>query len=157
MIPDDNDIARYAGWSKISHKTGRLKGSAFHLREDEEYLSVHCLDMLPGDDLSTRVEYLKNDIPRDTGVKGKLGVLNVGFMKECVRSEGYEEPTVTHEPRDCRDERLKCDYHCGVRGIRYDNAVIAELIARRCVKECHPALKKSKFDRISTTVSPESN
>ena len=134
-------MARYAGGSKISPKTGRLK-------EDGEYLFVYCLDMLPGDDLPTRVEYLKNDIPRDTGVKKKPGVLNVGFMKECVRYEGYEEPTVTREPVDCRDERLKRDYHCGVRGIRYDNAVTAELIARRCVKECRPALKKSKFDRF---------
>ena len=73
MIPDDNDMARYAGGSKISPKTGRPKGSAFHLKEDEEYLSVHCLDMLPGDDLPTRTEYLKNDIPRGTGVKGKPG------------------------------------------------------------------------------------
>ena len=148
MVPDDNDIARYAGRSKVNPKTGRLRGSAFYLKEDEEYLSVYCLDMLPGDDISTRIEYLKNDIPLDTGVKGKLGVINVGFMKECVKSEGYEEPTVTHEPVDCQDESLKCDYHCGVKGIRYNNVIIAELIARRCVKEYHPTLKKLKSNRL---------
>lgn len=54
MIPDDSDMARYADGSNIHSKTGRLKRSAFHLKEDEEYLSVYCLDMLAGDDLSTR-------------------------------------------------------------------------------------------------------
>ena len=47
-------MARYADGSNIHSKTGRLKRSAFHLKEDEEYLSVYCLDMLAGDDLSTR-------------------------------------------------------------------------------------------------------
>lgn len=148
MIPDGNDIARYAGRTKIDSRTGRLKGSAFRPRKGEEYLSVYCLDMLPGDDVSARIEHLKKDIPLDTGVNGKLGVVNVGFMKECVKSKEGEELTVTHEPVDCRDERIKCDYHCGVRGIRYDNELVAEVIARWCVKESHPTLRKSKFDRL---------
>ena len=147
LIPDDNDIARYASRTKINPRTGRLKGSAFHLREGEEYLSVYCLDMLPGHAVSARVEHLKKDIPLDTSVNGRLGIINVGTMKEYVKSEQDKDLTVTREPVVCQDERLECNYHCGVRGIEYGNEAIAERIAN-CVTESYPTLKKSRFDRL---------
>lgn len=151
LIPDDNDIARYAGPSKINKKTGRLSGAAFLLRnEREEYLSVYCLNMLPGDDDLNRIEYLKKDIPLGTKAKGKLGVINVGTMKRRVERESRDriKLTVTHEPQvglEC--EKLNCDYHCGIRGIEYEDEIVAEMMAE-CVNECYFTLKKSKTERF---------
>ena len=43
LIPDDNDIARYAVPSKINKKTGRLNGVAFLLRERTRGVPVGLL------------------------------------------------------------------------------------------------------------------
>lgn len=153
LVPDDSDIARYVSPTNIDGD--ELDGNAFLPREKDDYLSVFCLNMIEGDDVESRIEYLKKDIPLNTSSNGKLGVINVGTMKELAESEEDRKLTVTHEPVDCRDERLRCDYHCGVRGLKYDDEIIAELIALNVTK-CYPALKKSKFDRVSTTVPRES-
>ena len=152
-VPDDNDIARYVSPSNIDGD--ELDGDAFLPGKKDGYLSVFRLNMIEGDDISSRIEYLKKDIPLNTSPNGKLGVINVGTMRELVESEENRKPAVTREPIDCKDERLKCDYHCGVRGMKYDDEIIAELIAL-CVTERHSTLKKSKLDRISTAIPPES-
>ena len=147
MIPDDNNIARYASPARINRDTEKPDGSAFRPKQGEEYLSVHCLDMLPGDDVSSQIEYLKEDIPLNTKETGKIGVVNVGAMKKLVEAEENRKLTVTHEPR------LNCDYHCGVRGIRHEDEVIADLIAQ-CVTECHSALDKKATDRLYSRSDP---
>lgn len=154
LVPDDNDIARYVSPTNINGD--ELDADAFLPRKKDDYLSVFCLDMIEGGDVESRIEYLKKDIPLNTSSNGKLGVFNVGTMKELAESEESRKLTVTHEPVDCRDERLRCDYHCGVRGLKYDDEIIAELIALSVTK-CYPTLKKSKFDRISTAIPPESD
>lgn len=87
-----------------------MDGNAFLPREKDDYLSVFCLDMIEGGDVESRIEYLKRDIPPNTGSNGKPGVVNVATMKELAESEENRKLTVTHEPVDCRDERLRCDY-----------------------------------------------
>ena len=137
-VPDDNDIARYAGKSKLDEH-GRLNGSAFRPRKQEEYLSVFCLDMIEGDDVSSRIEYLKKDMPLRPRPNGKLGVVNVGHMKEHVESMSRRKLSVTHEPKANPEKpELDRDYHCGVRGMRHDDKIIADIIAE-CVEECCPA------------------
>ena len=154
MIPDDNNIARYASPARINRDTEKPDGTAFRPRQGEEYLSVHCLDMLPGDDISSQIEYLKEDIPLNTKETGKIGIVNVGVMKKLVEAEENRKLTVTHEPvADPHEPRLNCDYHCGVRGIRYEDEVIADLIAK-CVTECHSALNKKATDRLYSTLDP---
>lgn len=51
--------------------------------------------------------------------------------------------TVTHEP-DANPENpeLNRDYHCGIRGIKYDDIMI-ELLLSRCFTECYQAADKS--------------
>lgn len=138
LVPDDNDIARYAGKSKLG-EDGRLNGLAFRPRKQDEYLSVFCLDMIDGDDVLSRIEYLRGDMPLDPNPSAKLGVVNVGHMKEHVESESRRKLSVTHEPKaDPEKPELDRDYHCGVRGLRYDDKIIADLIAE-CVEECYPA------------------
>lgn len=66
LVPDNHDIARYAGESKIDPETGRLLGQAFRLRLQEDYLSVYCLNMLEGGNIPSRIEYLRKDIPLRT-------------------------------------------------------------------------------------------
>ena len=88
--------------------------------------------MIEGDDVSSRIEYLKRDMPLTSSPNGKLGVVNVGRMKRFVESESVDNGklTVTHEP-DANPENpeLDRDYHCGVRGIKYDDIMI-ELLYR---------------------------
>ena len=125
-VPDDNDIARCAGKSRPDEH-GRLNGSAFRL------------DMIEGDDVSSRIEYLKKDMPLAPRPNGKLGVVNVGHMKEHVESMSRRKLSVTHEPKaNPGKPELDRDYHCGVRGLRHDDKIIADLIAE-CVEERCPA------------------
>ena len=148
-IPEGHDIARYASASKIDPETGRLLGAAFYLRPGEEYLSVFCLSMIKGDDTLSQIEYLKKDIPLDTSPNGRLGVLNIGEMKEYVRSSSKDKRdlTVTGEPRsNPKCPELNCEYHCGIRGFGYAEEIIAELIVE-CVKDEYPTLRKSKYSR----------
>lgn len=137
-VPDDNDIARYAGKSRPDEH-GRLNGSALRPRKREEYLSVFCLDMIGGDDVSSRIEYLKKDMPLAPRPNGKPGVVNVGHMKERVESMSRRKLSVTHEPKaNPGKPELDRDYHCGVRGLRHDDKIVADLTAER-VEECYPA------------------
>ena len=106
--------------------------------------------MLEGDDVLSRIEYLKKDIPRDTTPNGKLGVINIGTMKKYVKSESEDKRslTVTHEPYvDPEHSELDCEYHCGVRGFSYDEDLIADLIAES-VKGEYPTLSKSRYSRM---------
>ena len=148
FVPEDHDIARYASASKIDPKTGRLLGVAFYLRPGEPYLSVFCLNMIEGDDTLSQIEYLKKDIPLNTSPNGKLGVVNIGEMKEYVqsRSKDKRDLTVTGEPRsNPEDPELDREYHCGIRG--YTEEIIAELIVE-CVKGEYPTLRKSKYSKM---------
>lgn len=139
-IPDDSDTARYAGPSKIDDD-GRLSRAAFRLRSPrEEYLFVFCLDMIEGDDVSSRIEYLKKDMPLAPSPDGKLGVINIGHMKKHVEAESADDRRlrVTHEPEaNPETPELNRDYHCGVRGVKYDDGVV-ESIPAECVGECCP-------------------
>lgn len=106
--------------------------------------------MLEGDDVLSRIEYLKKDIPRNTTPNGKLGVINIGAMKKYVKSESKDKRslTVTHEPYvDPEHPELDCEYHCGVRGFSYDEDIIADLIVE-CVKGEYPTLSKSRYSRM---------
>lgn len=106
--------------------------------------------MLKGDDVLSRIEYLKKDIPLKTSSNGKLGVINVGKMKECVKSESEDKRdlTVTNEPHiDSGHPELDCEYHCGVKGFGCDEDIIADLIAE-CVKDEYPTLSKLKDSRM---------
>ena len=150
LVPDNHDIARYAGESKIDPETGRLLGQAFRLRLQEDYLSVYCLNMLEGDDIPGRIEYLRKDIPLRTRSNGKLGVINVGEMKEYVKSgtKGEKNLTITNKPHiDSENPELSCNYHCCVRGFGYDDEIVADLIAE-CVKDEYPTLSKLKDSRM---------
>lgn len=109
-------------------------------REQEEYLSVYCLNILPGDDIPSGVKYLKKHVPLETKATGKLGTINIGIMRKYVDSESQDgrKLSVTHEPE------TGCEDHCGIRGLKYKDELIAELIAE-CVTECYPALAKPKI------------
>lgn len=145
LISDDSDIARYAGPSKIDDN-GRLSRAAFRLRSPrEEYLSVFCLDMLEGENVLSRIQYLKKDMPLAPSPNGKLGVINVGYMKKHVESESADNRRliVTHEPEANPEKpELNRNYHCGVRGMKYDDGVIESLLAE-CVGGCYPISDKS--------------
>lgn len=110
--------------------------------------------MLKGDDVLSRIEYLKKDIHRETTPNEKLGVINVGEMKEYVKSKSKDKRglTVTHEPDvDPEHPELDCEYHCGIRGFGYDEDIIADLIAE-CVKGEYPGLRKSRDSRMPRQV-----
>ena len=79
-----------------------------------------------------------------------MGVINVEEMKEYVKfkSKDKRSLTVTHEPKvDPEHPELDCEYHCGIRGFKYDEDIIADLIAE-CVKDEYPTLSKSKYSRM---------
>ncbi len=103
-------------------------------------MSVFCLDMIKGDDVSSRIEYLKKDMPLASSPDGELGIINVGHMKKHGEAESADDRrlSATHEPEaNPEHPELNRDYHCGVRGVKYDNGVIESLLAE-CIGECYP-------------------
>ena len=42
------------------------------------------------------------------------------------------------------NKKTGCEYHCGIKGLKYKDELIAELIAE-CVTECYAALAKPKI------------
>jgi hypothetical protein len=123
------------------HPDGTVDGSAFLLRERspggrEEYLSVNWLEWFPHRDRPDQLQVLRAVLAAKLHIKAsyRLGVLNVGKMREHVRTTATDRPNVRvlHEPEP-GDES-----HAGIHGVQPAEEVIGELIAET-VEEVVPA------------------
>lgn len=147
-LPKDNNIVRYSGGAQLDEE-GNLSAESFKLRQNESYLSVYCAEMTGRDSLRNSLEFIRDDIPLSTGTQGKLGAFSVGEALDVAKAERNIDLSITHEPVLIKEEpELNCEYHCGVRGIEYDQDVVSKMIADR-VHASISTKKKDKRDRIS--------
>lgn len=93
QLHDDHQIMRYVPWSKL-RKDGDdnvlgFLGSAFELRDTEEYLSVNWLEYYPGNH-SDQIEQCIKEFRDAFGVRRKsaFGVANVRKVKDLAQSNG---------------------------------------------------------------------
>ena len=134
-VPDTDHISRYCGGAQV-HEDGHISGTAFRLRESEEYLSVNWLEYLALANRHFQIE----EIRRVLGAKLKLGsrarlaVLNAGQLREHVASASPDRRMldILHKPEPLDPS------HAGIFGLPPDDRLIAELIAE-VVQEVYPA------------------
>jgi len=134
-IPDDNHISRYCARKHIHN--GEIQATAFHLRFNEESLSVNWLEFLSCSDRESEISEIRkiylaklNNLKTDE----LIAVLNVGKVREKVRREHPEGRNlgVLHDPTSNDPS------HSGIYHLNPDNVLIAELILQ-LVDERYPA------------------
>lgn len=134
-VPDSDHISRYCGGAQ-THEDGRISGTAFRLRESEEYLSVNWLEYLGLADRHSQIEEMRRVLRAKLklGSQARLAVLNAGRLHEHVASASPDRRMldILHEPEPVDPS------HAGIFGLRPDDTLIAELIAQ-VVQETYPA------------------
>jgi hypothetical protein len=131
-VPDLDHVSRFCRPATIDE--GIVTGLAFRLREGEEYLSVNWLESLAHGGRSTQIAALRNVFERKfskVSATARFAVLSVGELCAYIRNEG-RDLTAIHEPEP--DDQS----HCGVYGLRFDDEVIADMLAE-IVQETVPA------------------
>ena len=129
-VPDTDHISRYCGGAQIL-PDGRISGTAFRLRELEQYLSVNWLEYLGLGDRDSEIAEVRRVLVakgRNLGTTARLAVLNAGVLREHVASASADHRVldILHEPEP------KDPSHAGIYGLRRDDTLmeIAELIAQ---------------------------
>lgn len=139
-IPIQNHISRCCFASKCT-EDGKVTGAAFQLRETEKYLSVNWLEYLKLPNRHDEIQEIRRVLNSKLTLtaNAKIAVLNVGDILSYVRDNTPDNRNlnVMHEPIE--DEQEVYDpSHSGIYGFRFDDHMIADLIAD-VVQEIHPA------------------
>ena len=135
-VPDTDHISRYCGGAQIL-PDGRISGTAFHLRELEEYLSVNWLEYLGLGDRDPEIAEVRRVLGakgRKLGTTARLVVLNAGRLRGHVASASPDRRMldILHKPEPLDPS------HAGIFGLPPDDRLIAELIAE-VVQDVYPA------------------
>lgn len=131
-LPLQDHTARYCPGSKLT-EDGGIAPTAFHLRQEEVYLSVEWLECLAQ---PSRVDEIKEVInilsgKLRLGNSAKIAVLNIGTVCHHVREASMYSVRFLREPEP--DDPA----HSGIHDTIQDEMMIAELIAER-VAQMHP-------------------
>lgn len=132
-ISDQDHISRYCSAMHCT-ENGQVTGTAFQLRQIEEYLSVNWLEFFHLADRQKEIREVRKGLRLKLGAKAKIAVLNVGEAINYVRTQSPDARNlkVLYEPEE--DDPS----HSGIHGFRYDDHLIADLIAET-VQEVYPA------------------
>ncbi len=117
-------------------KGGEITGASFHLRADDEYLSVNWLEYLGLGDRDSEITEVRRVLSTKIkpGSTAKIVVLNVDYMKDHVRqnSPDHRDLRVLHRPDEPPDKPDPS--HSGIFDTRQDEQFIAELIAEKVLE-----------------------
>ncbi len=140
IIPDAHHVSRLCGGSHI-REDGTISATAFRLRPGESYLSVNWLEQLGLASRQAEVSEIWRVLAtkRKIGASARLAVLNVGSAREIVTGLTDEPRRLSfrHEPEappDAADDPS----HSGIHGIREDDNLVAELLARSVLESHAP-------------------
>ncbi|MDA2933375.1 hypothetical protein MYX82_03425 [Acidobacteria bacterium AH-259-D05] len=136
QLPESDHVSRYCGGSHV--QDDEVDGSAFMLREKEEYLSVNWLECLHNSDRNRQIHDLRRVLEGKGFSLGKtaiIAVLNVDEVIDHVQQTVNRTIDVLHEPEP------EDPSHSGVFGYTVEDHLIADLIAET-VNEKHPARER---------------
>lgn len=123
-IPDQDHIARLCQPKHIDEEL--IQASAFMLREDEESLSVNCMEFLNCSSRESEITEIRTVFSKKLhiGVRARLAVLNVGETRNKVLTESFDDRNleVLHDPSTYDPS------HSGIYNLKQDDDLIAELI-----------------------------
>ena len=106
---------------------GEIDGAAFALRQNENHLSLNCLNLICGDP-DARIERLRNILKNKLRIRptALLAIINVGKSKESVKDLATLEFLHKPEPDD--------ETHCGLYGLEHNDEVVQDLIAKSVIE-----------------------
>lgn len=135
-VPETDHISRYCGGAQI-HEDGRISGTAFRLRESEEYLSVNWLEYLGLADRDSQFAEIRRVLEAKAlklRPRARPAVLNAGRLRDHVASASPDRRMldILHEPEPLDPS------HADIFGLRPDDTLVAELIAE-VVQDVYPA------------------
>jgi hypothetical protein len=134
-LPEQDHISRYCSAIHCT-ENGKVTGTAFQLRQRDDYLSVNWLEFLRlnhrQEEIGVIREILRSKLT--LGSKAKIAILNIGEIIKYVRSNSLDSRklSILHEPENNDPS------HSGIYGYGYDDQLIADLIAET-IQEIHPA------------------
>jgi len=135
LLPEQDHISRYCSAIHCT-ENGEVTGTAFQLRQIDDYLSVNWLEFLRVNHRQEEIGEIRKILRSKLTLRAsaKIAVLNVGEIIKYVRSNSPEaqELRILHEPEDNDPS------HSGIYGYSYDDHLIADLIAET-VQEIYPA------------------
>jgi hypothetical protein len=128
IIPDDNHIARLCSRKHV--KDEQIQPTAFHLRKDEDYLSVNWLEFLNYSCREEEMDEIRNIYKAKLEIKprDRIAILNVGTVRSevLIKSEDSRNLEVLHEP--LLGHEINDPSHSEIHNLRQDDIMIAELI-----------------------------
>ena len=137
-IPDGDNVVRYVGGSYI--EDGHVITDAFRLSPGRDRLSVNWLEYFSGLDKPEQLSEIRRLSRISMGINGRLIELNVGTVKDYVRSK-WREIRFVHSPLDATENYDADPSHGDITGLPPTNnpqsAAIGDLIAE-CVIKMHP-------------------
>ena len=124
-IPDNNHIARLCHNKHVADV--QIQATAFQLRRNEDGLSVNWLEFLNCSSRENEIDEIRkiySETFSSVGTRAKIAVLNVGGVREKVRSESPDGRNldVLHDPE------TEDPSHSGIYNLKQDDELIAELI-----------------------------
>ena len=131
-LPSSDHVSRYCKPKTLS-EAGRPFGSAFFLREGEEYLSVFWLEFFGKSEIEELLQEVRDHIFLTPNRSARYAILNVGDTINFVNENSERNIEITHEPRDSDPS------HSGIRGYSYEDEMIGDLIAQKVIS-IHPAI-----------------
>jgi len=128
MIPESDHVSRYCSAKHIA-QGGRISGTAFRLRESEDYLSVNWLEFLNLPDRASEIVEIKRVLATKMTLSpsARIAVLNVGEVLDHVLrcSPDSRMLQIQHEPLDEPPDPS----HSGIFGLGWNDDLISDLIA----------------------------
>jgi hypothetical protein len=131
-LPDHDHISRYC--APKTAQDGQPTGASFMLRQDEEFLSVNWMEYFGDIGIDAQINKIREYIELSLAASGLFAVLNVGEIIDQVQRNSERQIAVLYEPTPGDQS------HSGVYGYRYEDDLVADLIAEFVI-ETHPAKK----------------
>jgi len=129
-LPDQDHISRYCATKNAPD--GKPTGASFMLGQDEEFLSVNWMEHFGDIGQDAQINKIREYIELSLAASGLFAVLNVGAILDQVQRNSEIQLAVLHEPTQGDPS------HSGVHGYRYEDDLIADLIAE-IVIEIYPS------------------
>lgn len=126
-LPNQNHVSRYC--APKTAPDGQPTGASFMLRRRyDKYLSVNWMEFFGDIDMDAQINKIREYIELSLAATGLFAVLNVGEIKNQVQSNSETRPAVLYEPTPSDPS------HSGVYGYRYEDDLVADLIAEIVLK-----------------------
>jgi len=120
-LPDQDHISRYC--APKTAPDGQPTGASFMLRQDQKFLSVNWMEYFGDIGIDAQINKIREYIELSLAASGLFAVLNVGEIIDQVQRNSERQLAVLYEPTPGDPS------HSGVYGYRYEDDLVADLIA----------------------------